>query len=51
MATTSSVLRDHQGMVLTAFGSFLGYQSILFTELMALLEGLYLATQLGFFLS
>ena len=51
MATIGGVLRDHQGMVLAAFSSFLGHQSILFTELMALLEGLDLASQLGFFLS
>ncbi|KAH9684879.1 hypothetical protein KPL70_013711 [Citrus sinensis] len=48
MTATSGVLRDHQGVVLAAFGSFLGHQSILFAELMALLEGLDLATQLGF---
>ncbi|KAH9750680.1 hypothetical protein KPL71_013964 [Citrus sinensis] len=48
MTTTGGVLRDHQGVVLAAFGSFLGHQSILFAELMALLEGLDLAAQLGF---
>ena len=48
MAATCGVLRDHQGVVLAAFGSFLGHQSILFAELTALLEGLDLAVQLGF---
>ena len=49
MATIGGVLRDHQGMVLAAFSSFLGHQSILVTELIALLQGLDLASQLGFF--
>ena len=35
-------------MVLAAFGSFLGHQPILFSELTALLEGLDLAAQLDF---
>ena len=48
MAATGGVLGDHQGMILVAFGFFLGHLSILFAELMALLEGLDLAAQLGF---
>ncbi|KAH9687878.1 hypothetical protein KPL70_014934 [Citrus sinensis] len=48
LAATGGVFRDHQGVISAAFGSFLGHQSILFAELMALLEGLDLAAQLGF---
>ncbi|KAL9445387.1 hypothetical protein AB3S75_018391 [Citrus x aurantiifolia] len=48
MAATGGVLRDHQGVILIASGSFSGHQSILFAELMALLKGLDLAAQLGF---
>ena len=36
-------------MVLAAFGSFLGHQSILLAELIALLKSLDLAAQLDFF--
>lgn len=48
MSTTRGVMRNHQGVVLAAFGSFLGHYLILFVELMAMLEELDLATQLGF---
>lgn len=41
------ILYDHQGEVLTAFGSFLGCKSILYAELMAVWEGLEFAVQLG----
>lgn len=40
MFVVEGVLRDHQGVVLAAFGSFLGHEPILFAELMAILEGL-----------
>lgn len=35
--------------MLTAFGSLSGHQPIMFAELMAILEGLDIATQFGFF--
>ena len=43
MAASGGTLRDHRGVVLAAFGSFLGYKPILYTELMAMCEGLELA--------
>ena len=46
MAAFEGVLRDHQGVVLTAFGSFLGDKPILYAELMAVCEGLELVIQL-----
>ena len=42
------ILRDHQGDILAAFGSFLGCQLIIYTELMAVCEGLELVTQLRY---
>lgn len=33
------ILQDHRGVVLASFGSFLGRQSILYVELMAVCEG------------
>ena len=49
IAATGGILRDHQGDVLAAFGSFLGCQLILYAKLVAICEGLELATQLGYF--
>lgn len=43
------VLHDHRGVVLAAFGSFSEHLPILFAELMAILEGLDLTAQRGFF--
>ncbi|KAH9721044.1 polycomb group protein VERNALIZATION 2 [Citrus sinensis] len=48
MAPSGSTLWDHWGVVLAAFGSFLGYKLILYTELMAVCEDLELAIQLGY---
>lgn len=42
------VLCDCQGVVLAAFGFFLGHQSILYTKLMAMFEALDLVIQPGF---
>lgn len=47
MSVVEGVLHDHSGVVLVAFGSFLGHQSILFAELLAMLEGLDLVLSLG----
>ncbi|KAH9701287.1 hypothetical protein KPL71_024943 [Citrus sinensis] len=48
MAASGGTLRDHWGVVLAAFGSVLGYKSILYVELMTVCEGLELAIQLGY---
>ena len=48
MAASGGTLRDHRGVVLAAFGSFLGYKPILYVELMAVCNGLELAIQLGY---
>ena len=48
MAASGGILRDHRGVVLTAFGSFLVYKPILYAELMVVCEGLELAIQLGY---
>ena len=42
MAAFGGTLWDHRGVVLTAFGSFLGYKPILYAELMVVCEGLEL---------
>ena len=47
MAVFGGTLWDHWGVVLAAFGSFLGYKPILYAELMAVCKGLELAVQLG----
>lgn len=47
MASSGGILCDHQGQVLAAFGSFLGYQPIIYVELMVVYEGLDIAVQLG----
>ena len=47
MAASGGILRDHRGVALAAFGSFLGHKPILYAELMAICEGLELASQLG----
>lgn len=48
LSAAGGVLRDHRGMVLAGFGSFLGHQPILYAELVAVCEGLELAVQLGY---
>lgn len=48
MSVAGGVLRDHRGVVLATFGSFLEHQPILFAEVMIVLEGLDLAAQLNF---
>lgn len=48
MAASEGTLRDHRGVILATFGSFLGYKSILYAELMAVYEGLELAIQFGY---
>lgn len=47
LAASGGLLRDHRGVVLAAFGSFLGRQPILYAELRAVCEGLEFAAQLG----
>ena len=47
MAASEGILCDHRGEVSAAFGSFLGYQPILYAELMAVCKGLELAVQFG----
>ena len=47
MAASGGILQDHRGVALAAFGSFLGLKPILYAELMAVCEGLELASRLG----
>ncbi|KAH9710420.1 hypothetical protein KPL70_013480 [Citrus sinensis] len=47
MAASGGILRDHHGVALAAFDFFLGHKPILYVELMAVCEGLEVATQLG----
>lgn len=47
MAASGGILRDHRGVTIAAFGSFLGHKPILYAELMAVCEGLELASRLG----
>ena len=47
MVASQCILYDHRGKVLAAFGSFLGYKLIVYSELMAVCKGLELAVQLG----
>lgn len=49
IAVVGGILCDHQGDVLASFRSFLSCEPILYVELMAICEGLDLATQLGYF--
>ena len=47
LSTTGGVLRDGHGRLIAAFGHFLGYSPVLFSELKALLLGLEMALELG----
>ena len=48
LSTVGGIIRHHYRVVLLAFTNFVGHQSILFAELIALLMELELACQMGF---